>query len=340
LNEDGLSISRLFPAGTILMTIAANIGDCAILTFDSACPDSVVGIQIKPKRTTVYFLTAYLNSIKEYYRYRAPRSAQHNTNVETLSQYQVPLPPLPEQQKIAEILSTWDNAIEQAAALIAAKRQQKKALMQQLLTGQRRLPGFAGEWKSHEIGNIFKVVSRPVDWDDDAMYKLLSVRRRSGGVFLREELKGSRILTKNMFTACKGDFLISKMQVVHGATGLVPDDLDGCHISGSYIVLQPRSNSIIDRGFFSRLSSTAEFYHLTFVSSYGVHIEKMTFDLNWFMKSRVELPSSLEEQRAIAAVLDTADREIKSLEEKLEALRQQKKGLMQRLLTGQVRVKT
>lgn len=339
LNERGVKCSKVFPAGTILMTIAANIGDAAILGFDSACPDSIVGIQGHPQKINAYFLCEYLNKIKNYQRYLSPRSSQHNTNLEVISEYVIPLPPMAEQKKIAAILSTCDAAIEHLSELISAKKRRKKALIQQLVTGKKRLPGFSGNWKKCKIGTLFKEVSRPVDWDDSTEYSLLSVRRRSGGVFLREKLRGDQIATKVMFVACAGDFLISKMQVLHGATGLVSQELDGCHISGSYIALRPKASDLIDPEFFARLSEQHEFRHLTYLCSYGVHIEKMTFNLEWFLESLVLMPATLKEQQAIAQVLSTADREIALLERKHVALCQQKKGLMQKLLTGQIRVK-
>lgn len=240
---------------------------------------------------------------------------------------------------IAAVLSTWDEAIEHFRELIEARKRRKQGLMQQLLTGHKRLPGFRGKWRNIQLGKLFKPVRRPLEWDDEHFYSLLSVRRRSGGVFLRERLQGCKIQTKVMFEAHAGDFLISKMQVLHGATGLVPKELDGTHISGSYIALRPINDDQIDPDFFARLSSTPEFYHLSYLSSYGVHIEKMTFNLRWFLREKVSIPENIEEQQAIAAVLQTADEEVANLEAQLAALESQKRGLMQKLLTGTVRVK-
>ncbi|HHQ4645645.1 TPA: restriction endonuclease subunit S, partial [Aeromonas veronii] len=223
-------------------------------------------------------------------------------------------------------------------------QQQKKALMQQLLTGKKRLLDnngvrFSGEWKAQRIGSLLKEVKRPVQWDDDSEYHLLSVKRRSEGVVLREILKGSDILTKKMNTALAGDFLISKMQVVHGATGLVTEEFNKCHISDSYIALRPKDDEKIDIAFFSWFSKQKIMYHKAFLCSYGVHIEKMTFNFNMFVKEKVVIPATLEEQQKIAAVLSTADQEITTLQQKLDALKQEKKALMQQLLTGKRRVK-
>ncbi|KAA1196294.1 restriction endonuclease subunit S [Vibrio cholerae] len=252
-------------------------------------------------------------------------------------------PPLFEQNKIAQILSTWDEAITTTEQLLANSQQQKIALMQQLLTGKKRLLDkngvrFSGEWKYVEIGRVLKEVKRPVDWDDDAEYKLLSVKRRSEGVVLREVLKGSDILTKKMNVAHSGDFLISKMQIVHGAAGLVSDEFDGFHVSDSYISLIPKDESKLNIHFFAWFAKQKLMYHKAFLCSYGVHIEKMTFNFKLFLKEKIRVPVSIEEQQKIAAILSSADQEISALQQKLDALKQEKKALMQQLLTGKRRV--
>ena len=111
------------------------------------------------------------------------------------------------------------------------------------------------------------------------------------------------------------------------------------HISGSYIALVASNNNELDIRFFDWLSRTPFFYHQTYLSSYGVHIEKMTFNLRDFLKQKIRIPNSTDEQAKIVSILEAAESEIKLYQEKVEILKQQKKGLMQRLLTGQVRVK-
>ncbi|MFN8348334.1 MAG: hypothetical protein U0X91_25255 [Spirosomataceae bacterium] len=128
------------------------------------------------------------------------------------------------------------------------------------------------------------------------------------------------------------------MQIVHGASGLTTNEFDGMMISGSYIAVVPRNENTLSIDYFNWYSQLPYFYHQTFVSSYGVHIEKMTFDFDAFLGLSIKIPSSLAEQRAIAQVLDASLKEIQQQEAKLEALREQKRGLMQCLLTGRVRV--
>ena len=243
-----------------------------------------------------------------------------------------------EQRKIAEILGVWDEAIEKQSRLIEKLELRKRALMQRLLTGKTRLPGFTEPWQKSSYSEVLKEVKRKMNWDDNEEYDLISVKRRSGGLFHRESLFGRDIKTKNLRPTLKGDFLISKMQIVHGASGLVTEEFDGMKISGSYIALIAKDDKLVDMSFINWYSKTPYFYHQTYVSSYGVHIEKMTFDLESFMSMSIWLPD-LPEQKAIAEVLTAADNEIATHRKKLEALRLQKRGLMQQLLTGKTRVK-
>lgn len=266
------------------------------------------------------------------------------TNISNLSQQilndiVLPLPRIDEQKKITQVLSIWDKAITINNKLLCNEIEQKKALMQQLLTGKKRFPGYESGWVSIKIGDILKEVKRPVNWSDDEFYKLLSVKRRSGGVVLREVLNGRKILTKKMNLARRGDFIISKMQVLHGAAGLVPEEFDGFHISDSYISLIAKNPKKLDIEFFSWYSQQKIMYHKAYLCSYGVHIEKMTFNFNRYLKECIYIPSDVNEQKAIVEALNTASREIENIEVQLKNLKQEKKALMQQLLTGKRRVK-
>lgn len=277
---------------------------------------------------------------RDYFLSCAKRSTNlASINSTQLKQFPVLLPPLPEQQKIAEILGTWDKAIETTEALLANARTQKRALMQSLLTGTRRFPGFEDHpWREVRLGDVLREVNKPVDWSDDELYRLVSVRRRSGGVFHREDLYGHQILTKTLKHAHAGDFLISKMQVVHGAMALVTPEFDGMQISGSYISLVSKDHTKLDIRFFDWLSRTQDMYRRAYQCSYGVHIEKMTFNFGLFLKETVPMPSSVDEQIMIVDALDTAQAEERWFEGEAERLSTEKKSLMQQLLTGKRRV--
>ncbi len=267
-----------------------------------------------------------------------PAVNQASISTSDLKRVKIAVPPLGEQRKIAEVLGVWDEAIEKQARLIEKLALRKRALMQRLLSAKLRLPGFSEPWQKVNYSDILKEVRRTLTWDENELYDLISVRRRSGGVFHRESLYGHEIKTKTLRPALEGDFLISKMQIVHGASGVVPKQLSGMKISGSYIALIAKDPKELNINYFNLWSQMPLFYHQTFVSSYGVHIEKMTFDLDAFMSLSMNLPP-IEEQDRIVEIILTATNEIELAKEKLDRLRRQKRGLMQQLLTGKKRIK-
>jgi type I restriction enzyme S subunit len=228
--------------------------------------------------------------------------------------------------------------LEKLDALIEAKERSKKALMQQLLTGRCRLKAFSKPWKRFRFSELLEPQDRYVEFDDEHTYSLVSIRRRSGGVFFREALRGGDIKTKVMKRVHSDDFLISRMQVVHGALGMVRPECDGMYASDSYDVLVTKDDKLLYMPFLDWMSRMRSFWHIAYISSHGVHIEKMTFKLSDFMNEKISIPSEVEEQRQIASILDTAEQEIALLRNQRATLDQQKRGLMQRLLTGKVRV--
>ncbi|MFZ2864513.1 MAG: restriction endonuclease subunit S [Ignavibacteriaceae bacterium] len=250
----------------------------------------------------------------------------------------IALPPLPEQKAIAHLLGLMDTAINKNNQFIVQKELRKKWLMQNLLTGKKRLKGFKDRWKEYKFGEILKEVKRTIEFDDNAVYNLISVRRNSGGIFRREQLLGGQILVKDLRAVKPGDFLFSKMQILHGASALVTKEFTDTKISGSYIVVIAKDSKILNMDYFNWYSKTPYFYYQTFVSSYGVAIEKMTFEFDYFLKLTINLPS-IKEQTAIANLLQAVDKEIQLLKAKTEKLREQKKWLMQVLLTGKKRLK-
>ncbi len=331
------SSAILLPRRSIIVCTRATIGNAAICNTEIATNQGFKNVV--PSNDTN---PEWLYYIIMYSKPRLVRLGCGSTFLEVskkdFSRFKIVAPPLEEQRKIAEVLGVWDEAIEKQARLIEKLALRKRALMQRLLSAKLRLPGFSEPWKKVNYSDILKEVRRTLTWDENELYDLISVRRRSGGVFHRESLYGHEIKTKTLRPALEGDFLISKMQIVHGASGVVPKQLSGMKISGSYIALIAKDPKELNINYFNLWSQMPLFYHQTFVSSYGVHIEKMTFDLDAFMSLSMNLPP-IEEQNRIVEVISTATNEIELAKEKLERLRRQKRGLMQQLLTGKKRVK-
>jgi len=148
-------------------------------------------------------------------------------------------------------------------------------------------------------------------------------------------LRGSEVKTHTQFIVKAGDFLMSKRQIVHGACGIVPPELDGAVVSNEYAVLN--SDGGIDLNFLRYLSESIYFQQTCFHSSIGVHVEKMIFKTERWLAWPFNIPP-LSEQRRIVEVLDAATAEVAAMERQLGALKLEKESLMQQLLTGKRRV--
>lgn len=343
ITAEGLrnSSAKLFPAGTLLMAMygqGKTRGQVAKLGIEAATNQACAAILLN-KNNDPDFYYQYLSFQYEELRELGNAGTQKNLSGGILKGISVPVPPYPEQRRIAQILSAWDQAIAKAEQLLQNSLKRKSGLTRDLLLGNQRFPQFKTPWQQVSFREVLKEVKRRVDWDDDQEYPLISVRRRSEGAFHRETLKGSEILTKKLNYAYEGEFLISKMQVVHGAMAIVPAALDGMFVSDSYLAFQSADEDRFDIKFIGWLSTTQQMYKAVRRCSYGVHIEKMTFDLDMFLNEKLNVPTNMTEQRLICDVLERAQAEVKSATYHLEQLKKEKVALMAQLLTGKRRVK-
>lgn len=179
------------------------------------------------------------------------------------------------------------------------------------------------------------LAERPVTLEDDKRYRLVTVRRGFGGVDLRGEYLGKDILVKNYFKVRQGDFLISKRQIAHGACGVVSESLDGAVVSNEYNVFVQNQGTDIEM--FDLMMQLPHYTRLFYLMSDGVHIEKLLFKTQDWMRRQLAMPS-IEEQQRIAAILTTQDKVIELKEKRLAEKQRQKKYLMQQLLTGKKRL--
>lgn len=177
---------------------------------------------------------------------------------------------------------------------------------------------------------------RPLKLKSDESYALVTVRRSRGGVALREVLTGSEVKTPTQFSVRAGDFLISKRQIVHGACGIVPAELDGAIVSNEYAVLN--SDEQVDLRFLRYLSESRYFQQTCFHSSIGVHVEKMIFKTERWLKWPFNIPP-LPVQQRIVEVLDTSRREMNLVSAQIDRLKEEKAALIADLLTGKRRVR-
>ena len=159
LNDDGIRVSKVFPADTILITIAANIGDTTITQYSVACPDSVVAIQPKQDKVNTIFLKNVIDLQKDNLDSQATQNAQKNINLQVLKPLKLIVPSKEEQNKIASFLSAVDEKISQLTQKLELLSQYKQGMMQKLFSQQIRFRADDGsefgEWASEKISKVF-----------------------------------------------------------------------------------------------------------------------------------------------------------------------------------------
>jgi type I restriction enzyme S subunit len=224
-----------------------------------------------------------------------------------------------------------DTAINKNNLLIAKKELQKKWLMQNLLTGKKRLNGFGGEWKEFHLGEMFTERTETKYFD----LPLLSVG--ASGIYPQADSikKDTSNEDKSKYKRiCIGDIGYNTMRMWQGRSAL--SQLEGI-VSPAYTIVTPKKNA--DSLFFSYLFKTPKLMNLFWRNSQGLVDDTLNCKFKDFEIVKVNLPKTKEEQTAISKVLQAADKEIQLLKTRTERLREKKKGLMQKLLTGKKRLK-
>lgn len=195
-----------------------------------------------------------------------------------------------------------------------------------------RHQGFSCDWQNKEIGSILAETKRPVELLDNELYQLVTVKRRNEGLVPRATLKGKNILVKNYYGVKAGDYLISKRQVVHGANGIVPESLDNAVVSNEYLVLTDSDE--ITAKFWTLISKRPEMHKLFFISSYGVDIEKLVFDVSDWKSRSITIPD-VAEQNAITNHFQKLDSLINQHQQKHDKLSNIKKAMLEKMFPKQ-----
>lgn len=360
LSIKGAANARVVPAGSTLVTcIGSTIGKSGFAATALATNQQINAVIPDPSHEPA-FVYYQLEALAETFRLLAGTQAVPLLNKSAFSSVKITIPSSKsEQRSIAAILSTWDQAIATTERLLSNSRTQWNALLGITLhlpsanpdasapsdnggfpasvqPGIPTLPPAPAGWRRVQLRDHLREVRRPVALKDDESYTLVTVKRSRGGVALREVLRGNKVKTPTQFHVRAGDFLISKRQIVHGACGIVPPELDGAVVSNEYAVLN--TDGEIDLRFLRHLSETRYFQQTCFHSSIGVHVEKMIFKTDHWLNWPFNIPP-LEQQRRISDILETAGRERVELTKQVDALKREKAALMSQLLTGKRRVK-
>lgn len=296
-----------------------------------------------------YFLTKRGTDILEA---ASPGGAGRNRTLgqERFLKSKITLPPLSEQQKIAAILSTQDKVIELKEKRLAQKEQQKKYLMQQLLTGKKRLPGFNEKWKVEKFSEIFDFLSTNTLSRDNLFEGVGAIQNIHYGDILTKfdevidldcvclpSIKESAI-PNNCATVKSGDIIIADTaeDLTAGKAVEVQNIGDRVIYSGLHTMLCRPKEQLFSDGWLG-FYINSEAYHKQLIP-YIAGVKVMAISKSNIVKTYIAIPSKAE-QAAIVEILSTADHEIDLLQKSIEAEKQKKKSLMQLLLTGKVRVK-
>ncbi|MDM1708102.1 restriction endonuclease subunit S [Thiopseudomonas alkaliphila] len=339
-------------SGDLLTVQSGHIGETAVVTsqLDGSNCHALIVTRLKKEKAYPEFLSYYINS--EIGRARMKGLEVGSTilhiNTKDLKKFRVLLPSIPEQKKIAQILSTWDKAITTTEQLLANSQQQKKALMQQLLTGKKRLLDkngvrFSGEWREclvedfFDVGSSKRVLQKDWQFEGVPFYRtreLVSLSKNEpfrSEIFISEELFSD--LSEKYGCPQEGDFLVSGV----GTLGISYQVKNGDRFyfkDGNVLWFKIKAGVHSD---FFRYSFQSDFMQDQITAQASVTTVG-TFTIKNAKKTKFLCPPSVDEQQKIAAVLSAADQEITTLQQQLAHLQQEKKALMQQLLTGKRRV--
>ena len=255
---------------------------------------------------------------------------------ENLKNIKIMIPPLDEQKRIADILSTFDDLIENLNKLIEKKEIYKKGVMQRVLTGEVRFNGFTDEWETVRIGDIceYKNGNSFENYiDENGKLFLITLDSITIDGRLKNNHKKINIDTKELLS--KNDIVMILSDIAHGyflgLTAVI--DKDNCYVLNQRVALLKPNNIIVNSYFLSKLININQKYF----KKYGQGSSQQNLQKKSVENFIVKIPS-LEEQNKIAELLTLIDKDIEILKQLLHLRKLQKKGVMQKLLTGEVRV--
>ena len=310
-----------------------------LLVFPNDLPVSYGGFCIRYRMndmslTSPEYLNFILDSgaLKKKLQKENQGSNISNLNQDILSDLTIVLPmDKSEQASILQMLDSQNRVIELKEKLLAEKQRQKKYLMQQLLTGKKRLPGFGGEWKRDKLGKLFAERSET----KCEHLELLAITGTQGVIPRSQlDLKDNSSEDKSKYLRiCVGDIGYNTMRMWQGVSAY--SNYEGI-VSPAYTILKP--NSMINGKYFAYLFKMPDVIFMFYRFSQGLVDDTRNLKYENFKKISVTYPVEIEEQNAIVAVLEKTDQEIELLRQSIEQEKQKKKALMQLLLTGIVRV--
>lgn len=342
ITEEGLnnSSAKMLDAGVLLMAMygqGQTRGKVAKLQISASTNQACAYINVN--MGLVDYVHQYLIAHYENIRKVSNDGNQKNLSLGLISNIQILFPPVHEQRLILDILSLWDTAIEKQSELIEKLKLRKRALMQQLFTGKKRLPGFSGVWKRIKLGDIAKRVTRKNEEDNKNVVTISAQR----GFVVQTDFFNKSVASEvldNYFLVCKDEFCYNKSYSNGYPMGAIKrlKSFDKAVVTTLYICFKLK-NMAVNIDFFEQYCESGIFNkELVKVANEGGRAHGLlNVTPSDFFNMHMRIPN-IDEQNAIATVLVNADKEIELAKEKLNNLQSQKRGLMQQLLTGKKRI--
>ncbi|HBC3872174.1 TPA: restriction endonuclease subunit S [Vibrio parahaemolyticus] len=330
--------AKIVPKGAVIIAAVGELGLTAIAKEEIILNQQLHAFVCPPNVNNEY-LAYFLSAQKPYMDTVASKTTIPYMNKSNCESIPVLLPPLPEQRKIAQILSTWDKAIATTEKLIDTSKQQKKALMQQLLTGKKRLvdsetgKAFEGDWENVSLKKLISEVKKTKEIEPNII-ELLTVKLHHKGVKASGKYPNATKGGRPYYKRYTGELIIGRQNLHNGGIAIVTEECDG--LIASNAISSFEVTSIADVQFILNKMSTAHFIYTIDNLTGGTGQKEIS--VKELLKIKISTPSITEQQK-IASVLTAADKDIELLEAKLAHLKQEKKALMQQLLTGKRRVK-
>lgn len=342
------SSAQVHPAGTVVLSRDAGIGKSGVMAEPMAVSQHFIAWKCDiNNKIHNWFLYNWLQINKHEFERQAVGSTIKTIGLPYFKKLNIALPPYEEQQKIAKILSTWDKAIVTTEKLIETSKQQKKALMQQLLTGKKRLvdpdtgKAFQGEWEEVKLGDAvhigrgFAFKSGQYASTGSKIVRVTNIAS-SGNIDLSDCVFVPKDIASEYkkYALKNEDVLLVMVGATAGKLGFVTPETLPSLLNQNMWSLRTKDNYALHQSFLKQIAEQiVSRYMLTQQGSARGFFTQSTFELVKF-----SIPV-VEEQQKIASVLAAADKEIEVFEAKLAHFKQEKKALMQQLLTGKRRVK-
>lgn len=330
ISEEGLhnSSSRIIPRGTLIVPTRMALGHVVVFGVDVAINQDLKALYPK-KELLDKFLFYWFKSKKEFIERLGSGSTVSGIQQNELKAIKFLLPPISDQKRIVSVLETLELVIEKLANKIKVKKNIKKGLMQNILTGKIRLRGFKDDWRVVKLGSIAKVIMGQSPSSSAYNENKKGLPLVQGNNDIKKGITMNRIWTTEITKTVDHETIIMTVRAPVGSIGVASGKI--CIGRGVCGIIPEKVNRDFLLKFLEKCDSTWRSLEQgsTFSAISGTDIKNL----------EINVPTSTKEQNAIADIIVTVDKEIEALDKKLAVLKDQRRYLLNNLITGTIRTK-